>query len=131
MSTDDQLRREIDLLGRMFGEVIQRFEGEHAFQLVEQVRSLARQFANGDAEAGNQLAQLFKGFTLEELRLAVRAFSTFLELANLAEDRQRIRVLRERQAASYPRARRESLLAAAESLRDRGYKPDEVRQLLA
>ena len=94
MSTDEHLRREIDQLGRMFGDVIRRFEGETAFALIEDVRRLARWTAEGDAAAAGQLRGLLRGLSLEELRIVVRAFSTFLELANLAEDRQRVRTLR-------------------------------------
>ena len=50
---------------------------------------------------------------LEELRIVVRAFSTFLELANLAEDRQR-------RADAAARARNESHpLPVKESIRRR------------
>ena len=131
MSTDDQLRREIDLLGRMFGDVIRRFEGEAAFNLIEDVRRLARQFASGEPAAAEQLSQLLQSLSLEELRIVVRAFSTFLELANLAEDRQRVRTLRRREAESHPEPYRESILgrdrcaATAASLR-----PTDVQALL-
>lgn len=53
---DEQIRREIDQLGRMFGEVIRRFEGEAAFDLIEEVRRLARLFTGGDPAAADQLS---------------------------------------------------------------------------
>lgn len=130
MSTDDHLRREIDLLGRMFGDVIRRFEGDATFNLVEEVRRLARQFASGELQAGRQLSQLLSTLSLEDLRMVVRAFSTFLELANLAEDRQRLRTLRYREADSYPDPYRESILGAINSLRDLGLPAAEVQALI-
>jgi phosphoenolpyruvate carboxylase len=130
MSTADQLRSEIDLLGRMFGDVVRRFEGEPAFELVEEVRRLARQFTSGEPSAGESLTTLLAGLSLEDLRIVIRAFSTFLELANLAEDRQRVRTLRRREAESHPRPHRDSLQAAIEALRERGLKPDEMQTLL-
>jgi phosphoenolpyruvate carboxylase len=130
MTTVDPLRREIDLLGRMFGDVVRRFEGETAFQLIEDVRRLARQFASGEISADEQLSRLLAGLSLEELRIVVRAFSTFLELANLAEDRQRVRTLRRREAESYPQPYRESILGAIGLLRRRDFSAANVQALL-
>jgi len=130
MSTDDQLRREIDFLGRTFGDVIRRFEGEAAFNLIEEVRRLARQFTSGDESAAGQLHQLIETLALEDLRIVVRGFSTFLELANLAEDRQRLRVLRRREAESHPKPYRESIDEAVASLHELGLAADDVQSLL-
>ncbi len=130
MSNDDPLRREIDLLGRMFGDVIRRFEGDASFNLVEDIRRLARQFASSEPEAGEQLSQRLASLSLEELRIVVRAFSTFLELANLAEDRQRVRTLRRREAESHPEPYRESILRAVDSLRSRDVSASAVQALL-
>ncbi len=131
MSIDEKFRREIDQLGRTFGDVIRRFQGDAAFNLVEEVRRLARQFTSGDVTAGDKLHQLLQGLSIEELRIVVRAFSTFLELANLAEDRQRVRTLRAREAQSYPRPHKESIEEAIESLRTRQMSAEEVHQLLS
>jgi phosphoenolpyruvate carboxylase len=130
MTNDDQLRREIDLLGRMFGDVIRRFEGDAAFNLIEEVRRLARQFASGEASAAEQLRQLLQSLPLVDLRVVVRGFSTFLELANLAEDRQRMRTLRRRAAEAYPEPYRESIQEAIAALRRREIPAAEVQALL-
>jgi phosphoenolpyruvate carboxylase len=130
MSTDEQLRREVDFLGRTFGDVIRRFAGEPAFNLIEEVRRLARQFTSGNASAGQQLHQLLEKLPLEELRLVVRGFSTFLELANLAEDRQRMRTLRLREAEAHPEPYRESIHEAIRSLHTDGRSADDVQSLL-
>lgn len=128
MSHDDQLRREIDLLGRMFGEVIRRYEGDAAFELIEQIRALARDFANSGSSA-DQLSSLLQVLPLEQLRIVVRAFSTFLELANLAEDRQRVRTLRSRERAAYPSPAKESVQEAIQSLKTRNFGPQQVQEL--
>jgi phosphoenolpyruvate carboxylase len=130
MTSDDQLRREIDFLGRTFGDVIRRFEGEDAFNLIEEVRRLARHFTSGEAAAGEELHQLLEKLPLEELRIVVRGFSTFLELANLAEDRQRLRTLRRREAEAHPQPYRESIQEAIASLRHSGRSDAEVQSLL-
>jgi phosphoenolpyruvate carboxylase len=129
LSTDEPLRREIDQLGRMFGEVIRRFEGETAFALIEDVRRLARWTTEGDAAAAGQLRGLLRSLPLEDLRIIVRAFSTFLALAILAEDRQRVRVLRRAQEA-HPQPTKESIHEAIDALRRRNLSAAEVEALL-
>jgi phosphoenolpyruvate carboxylase len=130
MSTDEQLRREIDQLGRMFGEVIRRFEGGAAFDLIEKVRRLARSTTDGDLAAADQLSRLLRSLSIEELRIIVRAFSTFLELANLAEDRQRVRTLRRREEEAHPQPTKESIHAAIETLRRGNVSAAEVQAML-
>ncbi|MEM6328702.1 MAG: phosphoenolpyruvate carboxylase [Planctomycetota bacterium] len=131
MATDEVLRREIASLGRMFGEVLLQFEGEAAFNLVEKVRAEARLACEGDAAAGDRLAALLSGCTGRELRVIIKAFSGFLELANLAEDRQRMRVLREKELASRSGPRWESIGAAVLGLRERGLTPEEFAKVMA
>ena len=91
-----ELRREIDDLGRMFGATITRFAGDDGLELVERVRGLARSMREGNAEAGAALKTLLAELDEAQLKVVIRSFSIFLELANLAEDRQRIRTLQQR-----------------------------------
>ncbi|MGD9636974.1 MAG: phosphoenolpyruvate carboxylase, partial [Pirellulales bacterium] len=60
----------------------------------------------------------------------VRGFSTFLELANLAEDRQRLRTLRRREAEAHPKPYRESIAEAITSLHEHGFSAGDVQSLL-
>ncbi len=131
VSADEQLRREIDQLGRLFGEVIRHFAGEASFALIEEIRQTARLAADGDAAAAERLMARLSTLSIEELRIVVRAFSTFLELANLAEDRQRVRTLRRRERESHPRPQRESIGDAIHGLRGRGLSAKQVESLLA
>ena len=131
MATDETLRREIAFLGRLFGDVLRQFEGDAAFELVESVRAEAKQACDGDPAAGDRLAELLAGCSDRDLRIVIKAFSGFLELANLAEDRQRMRALRRKQADNAPAPRRESIRAAFETLREQGYAVDQVAEALA
>jgi len=124
------LRREIDQLGRAFGEAIQRFAGSEGFELVEKVRTLAREFREGDDLAGERLRALLAGLDATQLKVVIRAFSLFLELANLAEDRQRVRELRRRERESYPAPRRESICDALAAFHQRGLSTGEVQAIV-
>ncbi len=124
------LRREIDQLGRWFGEAIQRLAGAEGFQLVEHVRSLARRLREGEDAAGDELRSLVAQLDDARLNVVIRAFSIFLELANLAEDRQRIRVLQRRERESYPRPRSESVRDAVAAFHSRGLSTGEVQAIV-
>ncbi|MEM6798674.1 MAG: phosphoenolpyruvate carboxylase [Planctomycetota bacterium] len=131
MSTEETLRREIAFLGRLFGDVLRQFEGDAAFELVENIRGEAKQACDGDPDAGDRLAAILAGCSDRDLRVVIKAFSGFLELANLAEDRQRVRSLRRKEADSAPAPRRESIRAAVESLRSKGLDDDQLTSTLA
>jgi phosphoenolpyruvate carboxylase len=124
------LRREIDQLGRWFGEAIQRFAGADGFALVEQVRQLAKSLREGNDAAGGELSALLKRLDLQQLKVVICAFSIFLELANLAEDRQRVRVLRRREREQYPQPRRESIRDAINGFKERGLSTADVQSLV-
>ncbi|QDU56750.1 phosphoenolpyruvate carboxylase [Aeoliella mucimassa] len=130
MPSDQKLREEVDYLGREFGDAFARFEGAEAFELVEAVRAEARRFCDGDETAGEQLAERLAGLSLDQIRIVVKAFSLFLELANLAEDRQRMRVLRERASECYPGPYHESVRAGVATLKDQEFSAEEVQAAL-
>ncbi|TWT36962.1 Phosphoenolpyruvate carboxylase [Posidoniimonas corsicana] len=131
MAVEEKLRKEITMLGQVFGEVILQHAGQPAFELVEKVRAEARDFRDGDASQGDALAALLAGLDAEQLRIVIQAFSGFLELANLAEDRQRVRALRERELKIHPEPRRESAFAAVQELAARGLTAEQTAQALA
>ncbi|QDV73143.1 phosphoenolpyruvate carboxylase [Botrimarina mediterranea] len=130
MATDQRLRREIDDLGRIFGDTVRRFAGDGAFELVESVRRLARRFCDGDLAAADELDALLRGLTADQLRVLTRSFGTFLELANLAEDRQRVRSLRDRERDEHPNPRKESILDAVRKLKELGVPAEQVAELV-
>ncbi len=131
MATDEILRREVDELGRLFGETIRRYSGEAAFNHVEAVRLAARRFNEGQPGAAEEMDRLLGALTEVELRVVVEAFSTFLELANIAEDRQRVRALRATEQDESAPPRRESVAAAIASMRSLGVESKQLEEILA
>lgn len=103
------LRNEMSWLGELLGDVIRHHEGEEVFQHVERLRRWARDMRAGDASAAAELNQTLHDLAPAELDGVIRAFSLFLDLANLAEDRQRIRVLNARMEAAFPDPSPESI----------------------
>ena len=136
MSTADSfaaLRADVDFLGTALGDVLRELEGEELFDLVEEVRRLTKQLRSGDPHAGSrsELETLISGLSAERCGQLIRAFSTYFQLVNLAEEIHRVRVNREREAvASSEEPRNESVLAAFKVLRDEGWSATEIRNFL-
>lgn len=128
--SNDLLRRDVHRLGTMLGEVITEHIGANALELVEEVRHLARRRREGDAAAERQLSRRVGGLSLAEARIVARSFSIFFDLANLAEDRHRIRVLRTREQDADPAPISESIGAAIVRLREAGFSADQVQAAL-
>jgi len=128
--SDELLRREVRSLGDVLGEVIREFAGDPAFEQVEDIRKLAVARRAADLEAGKELQRRIEKLSLAEARVVIRAFSAFFDLANLAEDRQRVRVLRSRERMRHPEPRGESTTEAVKRLAEQGRPAAEVQTLL-
>lgn len=81
---DANLRADVRKLGDLLGETLVRQEGSHLLDLVEKVRKEVR-----DDGAEKTLANL----TVDECVQLVRAFNTYFNLANVAEQVHRSRIL--------------------------------------
>ena len=97
----DPLAREVRLLGALLGQVIAEQEGPAALDLVERVRGRAIAVRRRDGPHDGRPARASLA-TLEaaELEMLARAFSTFFQLANLAEEKGRVRALGRRERAT-------------------------------
>ena len=91
-SKEARLTEDIRLLGRLLGDTIHQFEGEHSFSLIEEIRQLAVASRRADdLAARGRLSTILDALTPQQAVSVVRAFSYFSLLANMAEDRQHVR----------------------------------------
>lgn len=91
-SKDQPLAEDIRLLGRMLGDTLREQESKAAFDLVERIRRTAVAFRRGgDPRTGASLSATLRALDPDAVMTVVRAFSTFSQLANIAEDRHHIR----------------------------------------
>lgn len=90
-SKDIPLRRDVNLLGTLLGEVLLDQGGKPLYNRVEAARRAARDWRAGEPGAAEQLKELLEGMEPDFGREVVRAFSTFFELVNMAERVHRIR----------------------------------------
>src|SRR5580658_5277065 len=117
----EPMRRDVRLLGDLLGEVIRDSDPKDGPDLLADVERLrhvvidaryqAREDRTGYADA---IANLVASWDLDRAEQVARAFTVYFHLANLAEEHQRIRILRERDAGREPV--RESLVAAVTEL---------------
>jgi len=123
------LSADVRLLGGLLGNIIREQQGESAFQLVEDVRARSRERRKtpSDPAATAQLASLIENLDLNSTRVLIKAFGNYFQLINIAEDQQRIRVLRQREAAG---KHGESIGAAVKTLVEGGLSAAEMRALL-
>ena len=90
------LRRNVNLLGTLLGDTIRDHKGQAFFEKIESIRQLSKEARKGAGHepsrrgqasdrAHDELLELLRGLSDDELVPVVRAFSHFLNLANIAE----------------------------------------------
>lgn len=129
----EPLRRDVRRLGRILGDVLVALEGVEVFELEERVRHLAierRRGPRGRREtAAADLSELLASLPLATEVPVIRAFATYFQLVNVAEQHHRVR--RARAHAGDPEPQRGSLLAVLRDAKDAGRTADEVRTAFA
>ena len=130
MNTD--LKANIRMLGELLGETIVYQAGQEAFDLEEEIRSLAKNWRAGDDSAQKRLTELMPGI-VENHELAqstLKAFLTYFQLVNLAEEHQRVRVLNKRaeQAFDSGEPMDETIADALQTLKDEGVTAKDLQE---
>ncbi len=128
---DARLAEDIRLLGRILGETLRHFEGDQAFDLIEEIRQLAVASRRlEDFASREKLSHILDSLTPAQAVSVVRAFSYFSMLANIAEDRHHIRREREKRRGGAPPLASTLRGLFAES-RVRGLAPAQAVELLS
>jgi phosphoenolpyruvate carboxylase len=110
----EAVRRDVRLLGDLLGRVLVEQEDETLLADVEHVRALARAARQGTRR--DELRDAVEALPLARQASVLRAFALYFQLANVAEQHNRIR--RRRAYAREERMGRESLAAAFADLGD-------------
>lgn len=85
------LRDDVRLLGDLLGQALRAEGGEALFGRVETIRALAKKARDHEPGAVKELTTLLQSLDDGELLPVARAFSAFLNLANIAEQHHRVR----------------------------------------
>lgn len=123
------LSQDIRLLGNLLGQIIREQHGAWALDLVEQVRAASKERRKDQPNFAEDLAQLhtINDLDLPAKNILIKAFSNYFQLINIAEDQQRIRVLRNREIEG---KLTESIDAALAILKGNGRSAEEVHALI-
>lgn len=113
----DRLRGDVRMLGRMLGDVLRESGTPGLYDDVERLRSATIDaYTDASPEAFERAAEIADSFALERAHEVAHAFTCYFHLVNLAEEHQRVRILREREGA--PRDAQDSIDAAYRRLTD-------------
>ncbi|MFC9086672.1 phosphoenolpyruvate carboxylase [Nocardiopsis dassonvillei] len=124
----EQLRNDVKLLGEMLGTVLAESGGEDLLADVEKLRRAVIGARDGSV-TGEEITAIVAAWPLERAKQVARAFTVYFHLANLAEEHQRMRALRERDDAANPP--RESLAAAVRAIREGEGGEERLDELIA
>ena len=122
----ENLRDDVRMLGESLGQTIESHLGEAFLQKIERIRQLAK--AGRDSGEGEQNALLGELGALneDEVLPVARAFSQFLNLANIAEEYDRVRQARE--VCNIDST--ESFAPLLKQLQSQGHNDDKILQTL-
>jgi phosphoenolpyruvate carboxylase len=118
------------LLTDVLREVIAMGGGTDALRLLDDAVALGQEARLGDEQAADRLAELVAGLTLDETEVLVRSLTRWFQLVNLAEDNERVRRLRARDAADPERPRTGSLRHVVAALHESGATGDDLADVL-
>ncbi len=128
---DEPLRRDINLLGRVLGQVLIEQEGRSLFETEEEIRLLCKRLRfDYDPELDGRLRDLVDGLAPEDLNRIVRAFSVYFQLVNIAERYHRVRRSRQYEASPESPPQRASLASALSRLKEEGLGTQDLQRVL-
>ncbi len=91
------MRTDVRMLGQLLGQVLREAGGDDLFEDVERLRLATIQaYDEETSDAFERAAAIAESFTVARADEVARAFTCYFHLVNLAEEHQRVRVLRER-----------------------------------
>ena len=127
-----ELARDVRLLGNALGEVLREQGGDTLFDRVERIRALTKEARSvpGDSAAEAELDALFGSMDFDAALPVLKAFTTYFQLVNLAEQKEIVRVNRRRACAAGDKPRSESVRQAIQTLSSAGMTAAQMRGLI-
>jgi len=93
----DAMRSDVRMLGALLGQVLRESGSDDLFEDVERLRLATIQaYDEETSDAFQRAAAIAESFSIARADEVARAFTCYFLLVNLAEEHQRVRVLRER-----------------------------------
>lgn len=121
------VRQDVRELGALLGDVLEAQTSTASFETVEELRQSAIAYRKGEAGSREALYDVVADLDPETESVVARAFTTYFELINLAEERERVRVIRE---ASQEGTLEDGILDTLDALRDEDVDEDLLGRVL-
>ncbi|MCA9098718.1 MAG: hypothetical protein KDA36_10035, partial [Planctomycetaceae bacterium] len=102
MNSTDSFRRDLNLLEEILHQVVSEDHGAEFLDLIAQIRRLSHDRRANVPGSEALLSEKIESLSEDQIRVVTRFQSLFFDLVNIAEDRQRIRVLRKREQLTHP-----------------------------
>lgn len=124
------LSQTIHLLGDLLGQVISELESPAIFEIEERIRVLAKAHRDDEPATAKSLQDEISSMKTDEARAVAASFATYFDLVNLAEENQRVKLLRQREDEHYPQPINESIGEAIAHLKAHGVSRAQMSILL-
>ncbi len=126
------LARDVRMLGDALGGVLREQGGDALLDTVERIRALTKEARarHGRDAAEVELDALFGAMDFWDALPILKAFTTYFQLVNLAEQKEIVRVNRRRARDAGDGPRPESVREAVRLLRDGGMAAEQMRALV-
>lgn len=125
------LSNTIHLLGDILGTVLSEQESPELFDIEERIRGQAKLRRQGDASAEEQLTAEVACLDADQARVVASAFALYFDLVNLAEESERVQILRSEADNSSTHQRPDTIWEALAHLKSEGISREKFAELLA
>jgi len=122
-----EINQDVRELGELLGDVLEAQSSTEALETVERTRLASIDYRRGDADTREEVGRTLDRLNPEMQGIVARAFTTYFELINLAEERERVRETHE---GSQEGILADSVEEAVHELSERDADPEEVEQVL-
>ena len=125
-----ELRDDVRLLGGALGQAMAEHLGQPFLDKIEQIRLLAKQGRMGDEDARQSLTDLLQELRGDELVQVTRAFTQFLNLANIAQQHDKVRYHQNNVATDGLLLGDDGLRATIHRLIEKGHSPEQIAKAI-
>lgn len=121
----------IHLLGDILGAVLSEQESPEIFEIEERVRAYAKMRRAGDGDAASELRNEVANLSLNQSRAVASAFALYFDLVNLAEEAERVLILRAQRGQYNLPANQDTISATIAMLKQSGVTHQQMGELLS
>jgi phosphoenolpyruvate carboxylase len=121
----------IHLLGDILGSVLSEQESPEIFEIEERIRAYAKTRRAGDGAAATELRNEVANLSLDQSRAVASAFALYFDLVNLAEEAERVLMLRAQRGQPHLPLNQDTIPATIAALKQQGVTRQQMSELLA